>query len=411
MNRAGPPADISWPLAWRIAFRFSVAFFAFSTLHLASGSVPVLRADVVNSTLFTPLRWSKGMLFGPSPFLNTLVGALQYLATVVLLASLVALIWSVVDRKRRHYQRAYAWGRVYLRYALCGIMLGYGFQKVLLLQFPPPGLWTLIQPFGDLSRMQLLWSFMGTSATYTVFSGVAESVGALLLLSRRTTTLGALLLAAVLGNLVLLNFAYEVPVGFNATIYLLMALALLAPEVGRLLDLLVRNRPVNAVDLSAGRMPTTWKRASLGVKVIVIAWLVGSELPDVYTGYNTFGRGMAPPVLYGIYDVEEFWRNGESVAPNAADTTNWHRLVIGERGVGAVQSQPGIRASRYELVEDTLARTLTLSPQDTGGVIRLHYVREGKGVLFATGRAGKDSVEMRLRAIDLSSFRLRQPVR
>jgi hypothetical protein len=41
--------------------------------------------------------------------------------------------------------------------------------------------------------MGILWTFMAASTGYTIFAGLAEAVAGLLLLFRRTSTLGALL--------------------------------------------------------------------------------------------------------------------------------------------------------------------------------------------------------------------------
>ena len=53
--------------------------------------------------------------------------------------------------------------------------------------------------------MRVLWHSMGTSTAYVVFTGLVEVAGALLLFSRRTTTLGALVLAAAFTNVAILK--------------------------------------------------------------------------------------------------------------------------------------------------------------------------------------------------------------
>src|SRR5262249_9377730 len=65
-------------------------------------------------------------------------------------------------------------------------------------------------PFGNKSPAGLLWAFVGYSVPYQMFSGVVESFGALLLLTRRTVALGALVCLVSTANVVLLNFCYDV---------------------------------------------------------------------------------------------------------------------------------------------------------------------------------------------------------
>ena len=106
-------------------------------------------------------------------------------------------------------------------------------------QFIFPTFGRLVEPLGEFSPMGLLWNFMGYSTPYIIFSGLAEVTGATLLLFRRTATLGAMASAAVLLNIVMLNFCYDVPVKLYSLNLLLMAIFLMAPDLPRLANLLV----------------------------------------------------------------------------------------------------------------------------------------------------------------------------
>ncbi len=145
----------------------------------------------------------------------------------------VAAVWSSVSRRPEH-ERLYDWLRVYVRFFLAWVMLGYAFQKLFKLQFYDLGLWRLTSTFGEASPMGLLWAFMGASTLYTVFSGGLEAIGACLLFFRRTTALGALILVAVLGNVVMMNFSYDVPVKLFSSHLWLAAVFLLLPDIPRL---------------------------------------------------------------------------------------------------------------------------------------------------------------------------------
>lgn len=106
----------------------------------------------------------------------------------------------------------------------------------------------LVIPYGDFSPMGVLWSFMGSALAYTVFAGLGECLGALLVLVPRTRTLGALVLVGVLANVAMLNYAYDVPVKLFSTQLLLIAVGLLLVDGRRLFALFVANRPVPAVE-------------------------------------------------------------------------------------------------------------------------------------------------------------------
>jgi hypothetical protein len=163
----------------------------------------------------------------------------------MLAVSLVAtLTWTLLDRKRTQYNRLYDALKVYVQVGLGLILIEYGGLKVVPAQFPRPPLSRLLQPFGNASPMGLLWTFMGASVPYTIFAGLTELSAGLLLLFRRTASLGALVAIPVLTNVVMLNFCYDVPVKLFSVHLLAMAVFLAVPDLGRLAGLLVLRRPV-----------------------------------------------------------------------------------------------------------------------------------------------------------------------
>ena len=126
-------------------------------------------------------------------------------------ALLGTIIWSLLDRKRPNYKVLLNWLMVLIRYYLVWQMCLYGLAKVFYMQFQPPSLARLIEPFGDFSPMAVLWSFMGYSKGYTFFAGLGELVGGLLLLSRKTQTLGAIIILGVMANVMAMNFLSTSP--------------------------------------------------------------------------------------------------------------------------------------------------------------------------------------------------------
>ena len=64
--------------------------------------------------------------------------------------------------------------------------------------------------FGRDSRPLVLSAFMAVSPGYTIFTGVVELFGAVLLVFRGTTLVGTIVLAGALGNLMAMDVAYRV---------------------------------------------------------------------------------------------------------------------------------------------------------------------------------------------------------
>ena len=150
------------------------------------------------------------------------------------------LIFSALDRKRNDYDKVFYGLSVFLRYYLAVAMLDYGFAKVFNTQFPFLSDDRLLQTYGESSPMGLLWTFMAYSTSYNVFTGLWEVVGGFLLFFKRTRLLGALLIIAVMSNVVMLNISYDVPVKLHAMHLLAIAVFIIVPDLKKLAAFFLR---------------------------------------------------------------------------------------------------------------------------------------------------------------------------
>jgi hypothetical protein len=252
----------------------------------------------------------------------------------VVLAALGTVVWSVAGRGRRAHDRTLlAWLHVYIRYTLAATLLTYAFAKIFKSQFPFPGPERLLSPFGQMSPMGLLWRFMGYSTLYTVFTGLSEAVGGALLFFRRTTTLGALIVAGVMLNVMMLNFAYDVPVKMYSTHLFLMAVFLTLPDMRRLVAVFLLNRPAAAADLRPVALFARFRRSRLAIKAVMIVALAGGTAQGAWAAYTTWGAGAPRPALYGAYEVESFEKNGVAVPPLLTESTRWRYVSVNQRAL------------------------------------------------------------------------------
>jgi hypothetical protein len=104
-------------------------------------------------------------------------------------------------------------------------MFVYGFAKPI--QFSDPS--TITTPVNELTGMQLMWAFYGYSAPFHYLLGVLEVTGGVLLLIPRTRVLGALLLTAMLSNIIAQDIFYGVLEGAlrAAIVYQVLTLGIL----------------------------------------------------------------------------------------------------------------------------------------------------------------------------------------
>lgn len=204
----------------------------------------------------------------------------HYLAVLgcFLVSLIMALVWSMIDRRSTDHAALRDLLRSGLRYALAGVMLSYGLAKLHFSEMNQ--FWMhdaqLAKVWGSSSPMNVLWGFMGTSLPYTMFAGLAEVVVAGFLLFRRTALLGALIGLGVTMHIMLLNYCYDIPVKILSTHLAVMSIMIILPDARRLFNLFVLNRSVPAACLTGIWQPrwAWWTRMSLKTVIIILVFLM-----------------------------------------------------------------------------------------------------------------------------------------
>lgn len=351
-----------WSLPRRFAFRCCLVYLVLYSLPWPLGWIPGTgdAAQYYEHGSDALLQWFGKHVLGVerdlAPFPTGSGDTTRAYVQLVLqptIALLAALLWSLVDRRAAHPRLADLL-RTWLRYVLASAMLGYGTAKWFSGQFPPLDVDRLRATWGDCSPMGVVWRFMGSSQAYTAFSGVVECLGGVLLLWRRTATLGSLVAIGAMTNVVLINFCYDVPVKLYSSHLLLMAIAILWRDLPRLTGLLIWNVPVPAVAL---RLPSPrwWFWSERVLKVAAVGFLLYGSAADVVE------RATAVEVrgpLDGGYEVVDFTAD----PPPSSDTAvaRWHSWNC-RRGRSAVGFE-GVAARHYFVTEvDENAGTVSLS--------------------------------------------------
>jgi hypothetical protein len=381
---------IVWSPAKRVLFRFLFAYLLLYNLPFPLQFVPLIEkavrpraSDLLTERLLQPydqfwnwlVKWVGSHVFDvtitvlPNGSGDTTYNYVQVFCFLVLavaaaaLWTFLALLWALAGRKRTNYERLYDWLMIYVRFALAFTMITYGAIKVIKSQFPSPSLDRLLQPFGDASPMGLLWTFMGASDSYNFFSGAGELLGGLLLTTRRTTLLGALVSIGVLGNVVMLNFSYDVPVKLFSCHLLAMAVFIAAADWRRLASFFLLNRDAERADhRPLFRWPwLNWSAAA--VRTALVVGFTGMSLYGAIESQKTFGDAAPKSALYGIWNVEEFEVDGKVLPPLLTNETRWRRVVFDYPKMIGIQLMSDSRR-RYMLQLDTDNHKLELSKRD-----------------------------------------------
>jgi hypothetical protein len=407
----------SWSLPQRIFFRFVCSYLV---LYIPSkAGLPLIfdlppgswLAEALYTGWYKLVPWVAIHMFhlsGKDFDAHSGDTALDYIQTLLLLifAAVAAGIWSLADHQRKDYRWLHSWLRVLVRYSLAATMLEYGFSKVFHVQFGS-GLdfLALTQPYGDFSPMGVLWRFMGASWGYTFFGGVCEVVGAILLLFRRTTTLGVMVNFGVLLNVVLLNFCYDVPVKLFSTHLLLMAIFLAVPDVRRLLNFLVFNRGNEPVDLSAPRFERRWIQISAMVfQIVFVGWMLWSVIDTLWKFHKQIVNETRPP-LYGLYAVETFSRNGQELPPLITDSSRWKKVSIQHPGKLGIRLMDDSTKS-YNALYGPATNAVALWEGEKSHTNVLTYSWVDTDHVVLQGELETNALSVHLRRIDMSKVLL-----
>ena len=104
-------------------------------------------------------------------------------------------------------------------------MMMYGIGKIV--QFPATA--DITKKVSELSGQELMWAFYGYSKSFPVILGTLETLGAVLLLFRRTRLLSTVLLSTILINVILQDVIFNVNQGalIAAIIYQILIFVIL----------------------------------------------------------------------------------------------------------------------------------------------------------------------------------------
>jgi hypothetical protein len=416
MTTTADTEPVYWSAAQKIALRFFLVFFALYIFFNPNGVIPF--ADRAAEYYIQPfhklipwlaahvLHMTKPITVFTNGSGDTTYDYLILLFSAVV-AALVAGIWSVADRKTRNYNKLFYWTCVIIRYYVAITMLTYGFVKVIKLQFPSASPGRLLEPFGNASPMGLAWTYMGYSTGFNYFTGLGEISCGLLLLFRKTTTLGAVLGLVVAGNIMAINYCFDVPVKLLSTMLVMMSLFLLAKDALRLINFFFLNKAAPASNIAPHQFKARWKNITLCVikYVFIVYVLVGYTISNLQAARQYGDKAKKPP-FYGIYEVQSFVRNKDTVAPLITDTTRWRRLVVGYPGYAQVKLIND-SAKGYSFVPDLNKHIIVMYTQaDTLNKHHFNYTEAKNGDLLLSGKWNKDSLRIMLKKFDMNKFLL-----
>lgn len=327
-----PAGETQWKAWQKIIFRFCFWFLGLTTIMAWQLSTFIAYLAINKNGfdiqgIFKPsaplFHWLDQYIFhtGYNPKIHASFpeddhyGSVFYL-TIFLISVIATITWTIIDRKKRNYNRLYFWFCLFLRYTLAVTIIGYGLDKFIPVQMQWPPVATMMSNFGQFSRFDVLWRFMGVSPGYMMLTGGAEILAGLLLLSRRTMLLGYLLLLGILVNVVALNWFYNVPVKMFSAQLMVYDLFLLAPYCKELIKFFFMG-DVKKATIKHFTFTTPWKKHSItGTLVLIpLLFIALNSIADM----RRYDQEMVDRKNEKLYDVVTFIAK-DTLPPLTTDT-------------------------------------------------------------------------------------------
>ena len=403
-----------WTPTERIIFRF---FFTYILLFFVFIPLSFLETDFFSFLDFLKLPYKIitipfitwiGNTFFQITFSDYWYGgdslfAYVTILTLFIVSIFVTIIWSFLD-KRKAYHTLYRYMHLCVRYFLVCALFSYGFNKLSGSQFAFPSPIRMLQPYGDLNHWSVLWSFMGSSRFYSFFGGLLETTCGLLLLFRKTSTIGAILTLGVLGNVLMINIGYDVMVKIMLVNYLLMSFFLLAHNAKNLYKLFILHKSA-----SFSIVPMVFQRVKknrwifIGLKLCLIFFIL---YPLAKREIRNVSGKMKPKTMEGIYIVEEFNLFNQANSSFTTDTLRWKKMATRYDNEMAIQYANGsLKFYTYKM--DTSAKTFILNdPRDKKIKSEFLFTKPLPKHYLFEGVLNADSVHILVRKFDMDSLPL-----
>lgn len=311
------------------------------------------------------------------------------IAFFVFLAFLSAIALTARVKKETTFSNIKIGAFMLVKYFVIYQMIMYGMAKVFYMQFQYPSTMRLEQKLGDMSPMGLLWTFMGYSKGYTMFTGWLELIAGVFILFRRTMTLGLLMAFGVMLNVMMLNFCYDVPVKLLSSHIVFLSLVLLIPAGKSIWQYFL-----GTGDIARPSYPLfDYKNAAsifIGAKVLfLVLYLGGSAIRMMsYDSSKKFIFGQ-------LNDVTQF-RMYDSKGAEVTDITSdriWESVTESGSDYLSIKTKNDLVIYRKMEVDSSMTSITLSRPGDNDYTFQLENVADG--VYDLRGTYEGDSISMR----------------
>jgi len=324
------------------------------------------------------------------------------LLTFFILALVLASIWTYADKGQRS-RKLFIYMHAFSRYYLFVGMFIYGIYKIFgnqLIISPHQ----FFQPM-DFYRPQLvIWTAMAASKAYPVFGGIMEVIAAILLLFRRTATLGGLIALSLLINVLVLDIGFDTPVKVFVFHLLFFNLLVLWPNIKKLYRLFILKE---SETLSITNPVVDHGKFQLPVYILKALFIGIIIIPRIVSNININYKARRNPYknLIGIHEMDTTTGLRAHVSMKTILPKKWKKFSIEQRNLFYTLLSDGT-VSEYHLEADTVKKTVQYFSFDSLNRGNLSFHQIDSVHWFFEGAENGDSLRFITRQIDIFKLSL-----
>jgi len=246
---------------------------------------------------------------------------------------------------------------------------------------------------------------MGFSPAFGIFTGLLEVIAGLLLIPRRTQTMGALMTLGIMIHVFIMNLCFDIPVKIFSFHLALMGLVLLLSYRNKL-----KQAFFNPKNDSTPTYYTPIKQEAHRpiriIKLIGISLVILISLTLGFLNYNLVNDGPGKDDYYGIWEIKSLIKNGDTLPSLTTSHNQWRYMLMEANGRTNIQTMDG-DISAYHFKIDSTDVGLSLYHRDSTEVKNnFNIIKKDSIHLHINGVLNKDSLDIQLKIKNLEKFTL-----
>ena len=174
----------------------------------------------------------------------------------------------------------------------------------------------------------------------------------------------------------------------------------------RFINVFVSNKGVESYKYFNPISNKKYRKVIFWVKSIGLIVIIGLLSYNFYTVEKLKGDNREKPILYGIWEVSNFIKNGDTLQPLTTDDYRWRYLIVDFKDKATVKTMDDEK-HQYTFITDSISKKIKVNKTDTeSNDYNFDYVKSNSNTLRLNGIIESDTLKMSLTKVNHREFNL-----